>query len=120
VTAPEDSEMAPELPIAFGGDGHPIPVDYPADPDHQERNDPERRDFEQRLVNFIGWLVEGGTVTTAGRKALLLAHFCGKSGCATDVELAAKMHVTRSRISQLRSEIALILPGLGDCNRRRI
>jgi hypothetical protein len=118
----DDLGVAPELPLAYDDEGRPIPVAHPvyydADP---EPDDPEQDGFLLKLAAFIGWLAEGSDVETAGRKALLLAHFCGKSGCRTDSELATKMNLTKARLSQLRSELATILPnGLGRCNRRRI
>lgn len=106
--------------------GNPRPPDadgitefqYPDDDQGAER---ARDGFEEKLAAFLAWLTEGCDVKQAGRKALLVAHFCERSGCASDAELARKLKLTPARISQLRRDLSRVLPNrIGECNRRQI
>ena len=119
MTAEDRDPDPPEMPVAFDGEGRPVAVDLPAVYDEAEQPDYERDGFEAKLVEFLAWLVEGTSVKSAGRKALLLAHFCGRSGCKDDGQLANRLGITRARISQLRRELSRILPHLSGCNRRQ-
>ncbi len=111
---------APELPVAFDESGHPVAVSPPVyeTPDDDTQDAP-RSDFQEKLADFLQWLVADATVEQAGRKAILLAHLAGKSGCKTDKELARRLNISGGRISQLRAEIIDDFGSLGRCNRRQ-
>jgi len=114
-----DLDTAPEMPLAFDEAGHPVAVSHPIYETADEAQDDPRSDFQEKLANFLQWLADGATVEQAGRKAILLAHLAGKSGCKTDKELARRLNISGGRISQLRAEIIGDFGGLGRCNRRQ-
>lgn len=116
----DDLDIAPEMPLAFDSEGRPVAVTLPfySPPDDDTQDDP-RSDFQEKLAGFLQWLAAGATVEQAGRKAILLAHLAGKSGCKTDKELARRLNISGGRVSQLRAEIIDDFGSLGRCNRRQ-
>jgi len=119
-TAPRRIGHHPE-PVdgaGFGEDGERIATsDFVYPSDGQER-EPGRDEFAEKLGAFLSWLTEGGTVEAAGRKALLLAHLCGKADAKSDREFAKRVGVTPARVSQLRREITNGYKRLGRLNSR--
>jgi hypothetical protein len=113
-----DNIFAPEMPLAFDEAGHPVAVSHPVYEPDESRGDDARKDFQEKIAGFLGWMASG-SVRQAGRRAILLAHLAGKSGCLTDRQLAKKLNISPGRISQLRSEIIGDFGGLGRCNRRQ-
>ena len=109
----------PEMPLAFDEAGHPVAVSDPVYETADDTQDDPRSDFQEKLATFLEWLAAGATVEQAGRKAILLAHLAGKSGCKTDKELARRLNISGGRISQLRAEIIDDFGSLGRCNRRQ-
>lgn len=115
----DDDLQPPEMPLGYDDLGRPVPTVEPIYECAQPDEGDQRGDFEEKLARFLSWLAEGGNVQTAGRKVLVLAHLAGKSGCRSDAELAAKLNMSRARISQLRADLARTLPSLGRCRRRQ-
>ena len=108
---------------AFDGDGRPVLLDHPAVYDSDTEGDDRseaRADFAEKLGALLSWLAADGSVKGAGRRTLLIAHIAGRAGCQSDAELAGRLNLTKSRVSQLRAEIEALLPGFGLCNRRQI
>ena len=116
---------APELPtigdVFFDDAGEPVAITTPYDTavEADATQDDPRSDFQEKLADFLQWLAAGGSVKQAGRKAILLAHLAGKSGCKTDKELARRLNISSGRLSQLRAEIIDDFGSLGRCNRRQ-
>lgn len=113
----DEDPMPPELPHYGYENGQIVPVDLPAEPAEQEQA--ERHDFEEKLGAFLRWLTDGGTVTSAGRKALLVAHLAGTTTAKDDAAFAKQIGVTKARVSQLRREIGNGYGRLARCNGRR-
>ena len=86
--------------------------------EHDESDAPRER--QERMGVFLRWLAHSGNVERAGERALLLAHVSGVSPFKTDAQLAAKLNITRGRISQLRKEIDAFLPGVNGNRRQKI
>lgn len=76
-------------------------------------------DFAVKLRLFLEWQVISGSIDTAGKKAFVVAHLGGFSGCKTDADMARKLEITPARFSQLRTEIRHIFGEFGACNRRQ-
>jgi hypothetical protein len=114
----EDADISPEMP-AYDEQGNRVVVVHPIyEQDDTQDDDASHKFFQEKLAVLLQWLAVG-TVQQAGRRAFLLAHLVGKSGCASDRELAKKLNISPGRISQLRSEIIGDFGGLGRCNRRQ-
>ena len=108
------------MPLAFDEAGRAVAVSHPIfeTPGDDPQDDP-RSDFQEKLAGFLQWLAAGNSVEQAGRRAILLAHLAGKSGCKNDKELARKLNISGGRISQLRAEIIGEFGSFGRCNRRQ-
>lgn len=93
------------------------PVYDPPDDDDAQAND--RADFQTKLGLFLAWLARGGSVQSAGRKAMFLAYAAGKTQFRTDAELARALNMSPSRFSHFRTEMREFFPALANCNRRQ-
>ena len=104
----------------FDEDGQRVLVVYPDIEAEGDDRTEARADLAEMAGALLTLLVADGSVKGAGRRTLLVAHMAGRAGCQSDAELAGRLNLTKSRVSQLRAEIEALLPGFGLCNRRQI
>jgi hypothetical protein len=117
-------EKAPGAMDYFDSDGRPCQVQDPAvydEPDPAETDAGALRvEFAAALAALLVWIGDSKTVLAAGRRALIVSHAAGKSGCKSDAELAQRLNISKGRVSQLRAELEDYSPGMARCNRRQI
>ena len=99
---------------AFSDDGTPVQAvafDFDAvDSLVDTNNDDLRRVRQETTVRLLQFLATRASARACGQRVLLLAFLAGASDCKTQLELAKRLGVTPSRVSQtlksLRSEFA--------------
>ena len=103
-------------------DGQPVavaPFDYPDEPDGAQPTPPNSIDEAHVALNrrqaagvILGILTHGATVKQAGQRAFVLSHALRLGTCRTQRELAARLHLTPGRVSQLLNTLKGILTPL--------
>jgi len=104
--------------VPFADDGEPCcAVDF-VYPEATMESD-SRADLRDGILSFLRDMMDDSTPLQAGQNMFLLVHLCGKSGCATDAELADKMGISATRLSHVLAELPPEYTGLLRCNRRQ-
>jgi len=107
--------------IGFDDNDEPIITVEPTFGDEAESLDSiAAKDRQERMGAFFEWLAHDGNVRLAGARGLLLAHVNGRGVFKTDAELARKLNISKSRISQMRKEINDFLPGVNGNRRQKL
>jgi len=94
----------PRLPnIPFEDDGQPcasVGFTYPKD-ETDATPDAMRKDAQAAILEFLRQLTEDSTALLAGQRLHLLAYLAGVTDCRTHRELAQRLNVTPSRVTQI-------------------